>query len=155
MDKHDNNDKTIFGFWVYLMTDLVMFAALFATFAVLRNNTFGGPQAGELFSLPFALFETLILLTSSFTCGLGILSARSGNKNKTILLFAITFVLGGISCDGAFRVFTFDIGGKRFSKKRFFIVFFYTCRDSRTAHCGGSGLDGNSYCQDTQAGLNR
>ena len=94
MDKHDNNDKTIFGFWVYLMTDLVMFAALFATFAVLRNNTFGGPQAGELFSLPFALSETLILLTSSFTCGLGILSARSGDKNKTILLFASTFVLG-------------------------------------------------------------
>ena len=62
--------KTIFGFWVYLMTDCVLFATLFATFAVLRNNTFGGPAGSDLFSLPFVLIETLALLTSSFTCGL-------------------------------------------------------------------------------------
>ncbi len=95
MDKHTvSNDKTIFGFWIYLMTDLLMFAALFATFAVLRNNTFGGPSGHDLFNLPLALTETLILLTSSFTCGLGILSAQSGKLSKTIGLFGITFILG-------------------------------------------------------------
>ena len=76
----ETNDKGIFGFWVYLMTDLIMFAALFATFAVLRNNTFGGPGGAELFSLPFVLTETLILLTSSFTCGLAMLAAHRGDK---------------------------------------------------------------------------
>jgi cytochrome o ubiquinol oxidase subunit 3 len=65
-------DKNTFGFWIYLMTDLLMFAVLFATYAVLHNNTFGGPSSRELFSLPSALIETLILLTSSFTCGLAI-----------------------------------------------------------------------------------
>ncbi len=94
MDKNNTNDKTILGFWVYLMTDLIMFAALFATYAVLRNNTFGGPGARELFSLPLALSETLILLTSSFTCGLAILAAHRGNKNSVISWFTLTFLLG-------------------------------------------------------------
>lgn len=88
------NDKVGFGFWVYLMTDLLMFAVLFATFAVLRNNTFGGPSGRELFSLPQVLAETLILLTSSFTAGLGMLAARQGNKNQVLTWFGITFLLG-------------------------------------------------------------
>lgn len=86
--------KTSFGFWVYIMTDCVLFATLFATFAVLRNNTFGGPSGGELFSLNFALIETLILLTSSFTCGLGMLSAANGLKRQTVGWFSATFLLG-------------------------------------------------------------
>ena len=91
---HTVSDKTYFGFWVYLMTDLLMFAALFATYAVLHGSTFGGPTSSEIFDLPFALWETLILLTSSFTSGLGILAARKFNKNQTFLWFGITFLLG-------------------------------------------------------------
>jgi cytochrome o ubiquinol oxidase subunit 3 len=91
---HLSNDKTVFGFWVYLMTDCILFASLFATFAVLRHNTFGGPNGQELFSLPFVLAETLILLTSSFTCGLGMLAINKLNKNLALLLFGITFLLG-------------------------------------------------------------
>jgi cytochrome o ubiquinol oxidase subunit 3 len=87
-------DKTSFGFWVYLMTDCVLFASLFATYAVLHNNTFGGPSGRELFGLPFVLAETVILLTSSFTAGLGLLAARAGSKRAALALFAITFVLG-------------------------------------------------------------
>jgi cytochrome o ubiquinol oxidase subunit 3 len=86
--------KTIFGFWVYLMTDCVLFASLFATFIVLRNNIYGGPSGETLFSLSFVLSETLILLTSSFACGLAILAARKGEKNKTLVLFGITSLLG-------------------------------------------------------------
>jgi cytochrome o ubiquinol oxidase subunit 3 len=88
------DSKTLFGFWMYLMTDCVLFASLFATFAVLRHSTFGGPGGEELFSLPFVLAETLILLTSSFTCGLGILFARENKKNFVLALFGITFLLG-------------------------------------------------------------
>lgn len=93
-EKQANAAKTIFGFWVYLMTDCVLFASLFATFAVLRNNTYGGPGGAELFSLSFVLAETLILLTSSFTCGLGILAARQGKKDLVFKLFGVTFILG-------------------------------------------------------------
>ena len=94
MSEHNSGEKSILGFWVYLMTDLVMFAALFATFAVLRGNTFGGPGGKELFSLPFVLVETIILLTSSFTCGLAILGVNSKNLKQVYGWFGATFVLG-------------------------------------------------------------
>ena len=90
------NERVLFGFWVYLMTDLLMFAVLFACYAVLHNNHTGSPAASQLFSLPLALKETLLLLTSSFTCGIAMVAARSGKKNTTLLLFAITFVLGAL-----------------------------------------------------------
>lgn len=90
------SDKTTFGFWVYLMTDCVLFASLFATYAVLHNNTFGGPSGKELFSMPFVLTETLILLSSSFTCGLGLLAARQGRKQLAVAFLCITFILGAI-----------------------------------------------------------
>ncbi|HET7529181.1 MAG TPA: cytochrome o ubiquinol oxidase subunit III [Candidatus Saccharimonadales bacterium] len=92
--RKSEDEKTLFGFWLYLMTDCVLFASLFATFAVLRNSTFGGPNGEVLFSLNFVLAETLILLTSSFTCGLGILAARQNNRRLTLALFAATFLLG-------------------------------------------------------------
>lgn len=86
--------KVQFGFWVYLMTDLVLFATLFATYAVMQGNTFGGPSGKELFDMPFVLVETLILLTSSFTCGLGVIALRRQHKARTLTWFAVTFLLG-------------------------------------------------------------
>ncbi|HUS26354.1 MAG TPA: cytochrome o ubiquinol oxidase subunit III [Nevskiaceae bacterium] len=86
--------KTTFGFWVYLMTDCVLFATLFATYAVLHNNTFGGPDARALFNLPFVLAETMLLLTSSFTCGLGLLAMHQRNKQMVLVLLGVTFLLG-------------------------------------------------------------
>ncbi|MEJ0021844.1 MAG: cytochrome o ubiquinol oxidase subunit III [Candidatus Doudnabacteria bacterium] len=94
MDEHEKNDKLKLGFWVYLMTDLIMFAVLFAAFAVLRGNTFGGASAKELLSLPGALANTLILLTSSFTCGLAILAVAKKDKIGTQISLGVTFVLG-------------------------------------------------------------
>lgn len=90
----DTSGKTTFGFWVYLMTDCVLFATLFATYAVLHKNTFGGPSGQELFSLPFVLVETMLLLTSSFTAGLALLAAQSRNKHMVIACLGITFALG-------------------------------------------------------------
>jgi cytochrome o ubiquinol oxidase subunit 3 len=85
--------KTL-GFWIYLMTDCVLFATLFATYAVLHGNTFGGPTGGKLFDLPNVLIETLLLLTSSFTVGLAVLSASRGYKKLAIALLVTTFALG-------------------------------------------------------------
>lgn len=76
------------------MTDLIMFSVLFATYIVLRNNTAGGESSRVLFELPFVLVETLILLTSSFTCGVGMMFARQGDRIKTLAFLSATFLLG-------------------------------------------------------------
>lgn len=92
--EEEENEKVLFGFWIYLMTDLLMFAVLFACYAVLHTSTFGGPGPKQLFDLPNVLTETLILLTSSFTCGLGMIAAQKGNVKQTLMYFIATFILG-------------------------------------------------------------
>lgn len=86
--------RVMLGFWTYLMTDTVLFASLFATYAVLKDSTFGGPSGGELFDLPFVLIETLLLLTSSFTTGLVLLSAECRSKKHMLAWLVVTLVLG-------------------------------------------------------------
>ena len=76
------------------MTDCILFATLFATFAVLRTATAGGPAGSDIFDLDFVLIETMILLTSSFTVGLGVLAAGHGLKKQAITWLSITFLLG-------------------------------------------------------------
>lgn len=93
-DLNSPASKSVFGFWIYLMTDCVLFASLFAAFAVLRGSTYTGPTSVEIFKLPGVLAETLILLTSSFTCGLGMLAANRGNKRQVLGWFSATFLLG-------------------------------------------------------------
>lgn len=90
----ERSERAHVGFWVYLMTDCMLFASLFATYVVLRNNIFGGPSGADIFEMPFVLVETLILLTSSFLCGLGLLAAKAGNKTLTLVLFGLTLALG-------------------------------------------------------------
>lgn len=94
METEMSDDTKVFGFWVYLMTDLVIFSVLFACYLVLHGNTFGGPTAKELFYFPSVLAETLILLTSSFTCSLGMFAVHRKQKNWAIIWFACTFLLG-------------------------------------------------------------
>lgn len=88
------NDRTIFGFWMYLMTDCVIFATFFAAYAVLHFNTAGGPSGQDIFNLPYALHETLILLTSTFTCGLAMMAAHKQQKFPCLALFFVTLLLG-------------------------------------------------------------
>lgn len=88
------SDVKVFGFWIYLMTDLIVFAALFASYIVLRQGIFGGPTANEIFDMNTALNETLILLASSFTCAMAMLAIHKKQKKSAILWFAITFALG-------------------------------------------------------------
>lgn len=90
----EGGDAKIFGFWVYLMTDLVIFAVLFACFIVLHENIFAGPGAKDLFHLPSVLTETIILLTSSFTCSLGMMAIHRHLKKWAIAWFILTFLLG-------------------------------------------------------------
>lgn len=92
--EHDHESNNIFGFWVYLMSDCVLFATLFATYAVLAPNVFGGPSGKELFNLEFILIGTFLLLFSSFTCGLAIIASYKKAAKETIFWFFVTFLLG-------------------------------------------------------------
>jgi cytochrome o ubiquinol oxidase subunit 3 len=91
---HDDGSKTIFGFWIYLMSDCLIFSSLFATFGVLANNVAGGPSGKELFDLPYVAAETVLLLVSSFTFGLAALNMQTNRRKQVVVWLAITFILG-------------------------------------------------------------
>ncbi len=84
----------LFGFWIYLMSDCILFAAIFATYAVLSHNYAGGPGGKELFHLPYVLVETMLLLTSSLTYGFAMLALHRGSKQQVLLWLLVTFLLG-------------------------------------------------------------
>lgn len=81
---HDAGQTKIFGFWVYLMSDCILFSILFATYAVLVNGTAGGPTGKDIFELPFVLVETFLLLFSSITYGMAAIAMYKNNKSEVI-----------------------------------------------------------------------
>jgi len=83
-----------YGFWIFLLSDIIMFSALFASYAVLSGQTAGGPAGRELFELRHVGIETLCLLFSSYTCGLGLLAVERRQIRAFYVAFALTFVLG-------------------------------------------------------------
>jgi cytochrome o ubiquinol oxidase subunit 3 len=91
---HDLESLRLMGFWIFLITDCILFGTLFATFAVLRENTAAGPTGSEMFEMAGIIAETFILLTSSFTSGLALLSMNRGDKKGLIGWLAVTAALG-------------------------------------------------------------
>ena len=87
-------EKTEFGFWLYLMTDIILFASLFATYMILRPNIAQAPGASELLDPTYALAETVALLLSSFTCGVAVLALRYKRIGLAVSLLLSTLVLG-------------------------------------------------------------
>ncbi len=85
---------TVFGFWLYLMTDCILFASIFATYAVLSGNFAGGPSGHDIFELNYVLGETALLLFSSITFGFAMLQMYKGNKSGVLGWLAITWLLG-------------------------------------------------------------
>jgi cytochrome o ubiquinol oxidase subunit 3 len=83
-----------YGFWIFLLSDIVMFSAFFAAYAVLAGNTAGGPRGRELFDLKRVAIETGCLLLSSFTCGLSYVAAQAKNRLQTQLWLLVTGLLG-------------------------------------------------------------
>jgi cytochrome o ubiquinol oxidase subunit 3 len=83
-----------FGFWLFLLSDIVIFSALFAAYAVLSRQTAGGPSGAELFDIHHVVVETCCLLASSFTCGLCILAVERRSLMMTYVWSGVTFVLG-------------------------------------------------------------
>src|SRR5437016_7103268 len=83
-----------YGFWIFLLSDIVMFAALFASYAILVHATAGGPTGAQLFNQTTVAIETACLLVSSYTCGLMSLAVNSRSRVGTYLGALVTFALG-------------------------------------------------------------
>lgn len=90
----EKNDTARFGLWLYIISDIMLFGALFATYIVLRHNTAGGPSTVDIFEPPYVLVQTILLLTSSFTCALAVLAAKHGKFDAVKMQLALTGLLG-------------------------------------------------------------
>lgn len=122
---HFDGSKNVFGFWIYIMTDCILFASLFAVYAVLHTHVFGGPHAKELFSLSFVLTETLLLLTSSFTFGLAMVARNTKSRAEVTSWMWVTFVLG--FCFIAMELYEFHnlyLEGHTWAKSAFLSSYF-------------------------------
>jgi cytochrome o ubiquinol oxidase subunit III len=84
-----------FGFWLFLLSDILIFAALFAAYSVLSGETAGGPSGADLFDRRHVFIETLCLLASSVTCGFGTLAVQRAQAASVYFWMALTFLLGG------------------------------------------------------------
>jgi cytochrome o ubiquinol oxidase subunit 3 len=83
-----------FGFWLFLLSDIILFAVLFATYSVLSGSTAGGPTATELFDKKHVFLETVCLLASSVTCGFGSLAVQRTDARAMYFWMGVTFLLG-------------------------------------------------------------
>ncbi|SDJ85259.1 cytochrome aa3 quinol oxidase subunit III [Sediminibacillus albus] len=90
----EQNNLNILGFWIFLGAEIMLFGTLFASYFTLVDRTGGGPSGAEIFEITPVMFETFLLLTSSFTIGLGVHAMRLLNKKATLVFFGITLLLG-------------------------------------------------------------
>jgi cytochrome o ubiquinol oxidase subunit III len=91
---HEKYEERAFGFWIYLMSDAIIFALLFATYMVMLGHTAGGPTGKELFSLERAAGETALLLMSSASFGFAAVSLANAEKSRSLLWLLVTVALG-------------------------------------------------------------
>ena len=146
----DASDTKIFGFWVYLMTDLVIFAVLFACFHCSARKYFRTARPQRAVSFPSVLAETLILLTSSFTCSLAMIAVHRRQKNGPSIWFIITFLLGAAFLFIEISEFTdFVERGASWQTKRFSLLIFHLGGHAWLSHLCWAFVDGGddvSHC---------
>jgi cytochrome o ubiquinol oxidase subunit III len=131
---HNLEEMKTLGFWFFLATDLLIFACLFATYIVLRTHTNGGPAGKDLFEVPGFMWETFILLTSSFTSGLATLAMRNGNKKGLIGWLIITALLGLAFVGLEINEFVKYIGEGNGMSRSAFLSAFFTLVGTHGAH---------------------
>lgn len=132
--QHDIDAKTIFGFWIFLLTDFVLFATLFAVYAVLRKALFGGTPPHELFNLEAKTLQTLIFLFSSFTAGIAGAFAHRREKIKSLTCFALTFLLGIWFMGMSFQEYSSLIASGNSWKASAFLSAYFTVVGTHMAH---------------------
>ena len=115
-----------YGFWIFLLSDIVMFSALFAAYAILRNATAGGPTGAELFNQFRVAIETACLLASSYTCGMMTLAVNSRRRLGTYLAALLTFALGATFLALEIREFSDMIAQGASPQRSAFLSAFFT-----------------------------
>ena len=115
-----------YGFWIFLLSDIVMFSALFASYAVLVRATADGPTGDELFNQVSVAIETACLLASSYTCGLMSLAVNSRRRDATYFFAAVTFVLGAAFLNLEIREFAGMIARGATPQSSAFLSAFFT-----------------------------
>ncbi len=134
-DPHqDVFSTTTFGFWVYLMTDCLLFATFFVTFAVFHDRTFGGPSPKDLFDLKTVFIETMVLLFSSVACGLALLSSLKLEKTKVIIWMAVAFLLGASFVAIELKEFTHLVHEGNSWERSAFLSSFFTLVGTHGLH---------------------
>lgn len=94
-ETHAAAEEKVFGFWVFLMSDLILFSLLFATYAIMLRGTAGGPTPKDVFDIKSTAIETGALLTSSFTFGMASLAMKYSQSRGLLLVWlAVTLALG-------------------------------------------------------------
>jgi cytochrome o ubiquinol oxidase subunit 3 len=116
------------------MTDTILFATLFATYAVLRGNTYGGPAGRDIFDMPYVLVETLLLLFSSFTCGLAMIAMQRRKTGLMGVLLGLTFVLGLAFVTMELTEFTHLIADGNSWQRSAFLSSFFTLVGTHGLH---------------------
>jgi cytochrome o ubiquinol oxidase subunit 3 len=115
-----------YGFWIFLLSDIVMFAALFAAYAVLVRATAGGPAGPQLFNQVSVAIETACLLASSYTCGLMSLAVNARRRAATYFLALVTFALGAAFLALEIREFADMIARGATPQRSAFLSAFFT-----------------------------
>src|SRR5260370_23621863 len=123
-----------YGFWIFILSDIVMFAALFAAYAVLSGNAAGGASGRELFNLRNVFIETMCLLFSSYTCGLGMLSAERRQAARFLMFAALTFLLGAAFLFIEISEFTGMVSRGAGPSRSAFLSSFFTLVGTHGAH---------------------
>lgn len=95
-EHHDGQSNTVLGFWLYLMTDCILFASVFATYGVLFNSTAGGVSGKDIFELSYVLIETFALLLSSITCGFAMVCVDKNKRAAALRWLSVTFLFGAV-----------------------------------------------------------
>jgi cytochrome o ubiquinol oxidase subunit III len=123
-----------YGFWIFLLSDIVMFSGLFAAYAVLWQSTAGGPTGQELFNLRNVFIETACLLVSSYTAGLGALSAERQHAGRFYLFAVLTFILGAAFLFIEISEFAGMVGKGAGPSRSAFLSAFFTLVGMHGAH---------------------
>ncbi|MFL9935949.1 cytochrome o ubiquinol oxidase subunit III [Paraburkholderia sp. RL18-103-BIB-C] len=125
---------SVFGFWLYLMTDCIIFASLFAVFAVMQHQFAGGPTGKDLFEIPGVALETTMLLLSSITYGFAMLGAHKNRKGVLLFWLGVTFLLGLAFLVLEMREFSHLIAGGAGPSRSAFLSSFFTLVGTHGLH---------------------
>jgi cytochrome o ubiquinol oxidase subunit 3 len=133
-DDHDHGGATVLGFWIYLMSDALIFASLFAMFGVVSTSYAGGPVPRQIFDLPLVALNTALLLASSITFGQAMPHMEAGRIGPTRLWLAVTGLLGAAFVGVEFYEFSHLIAEGAGPQRSAFLSAFFTLVGTHGAH---------------------